>query len=181
MSTLIPSNDTSMVEQVIKGLLLPDNTLRKEAEVKLQSLLTQKEPLCICLTHLLTTSQDPLVQSYAAVITRKLFIVKDDEISSAIWKSFSTDSKTQIKTNLLSALTSQNTPQIKKKIINCVVNVFTCLTENEEKWPELLQYVVNGFKMELNESNLNIIELCLSILSSIYQIGFDELKDGVSL
>ena len=181
MSTLIPSNDTSMVEQVIKGLLLPDNTLRKEAEVKLQSLLAQKEPLCICLTHLLTTSQDPLVQSYAAVITRKLFIVKDDEISSAIWKSFSNDSKTQIKTNLLSALTSQNTPQIKKKIINCVVNVFTCLTENEEKWPELLQYVVNGFKMELNETNLNIIELCLSILSSIYQIGFDELKDGVSL
>ena len=76
------------------------NIARKEAEAKLTSLLANKEPLCLCLSQLLTTSNELLVQSYAAIIIRKLFIVKDDEISSDVWKSFKDESKTTIKANL---------------------------------------------------------------------------------
>ena len=101
-------SDIAMIEQIIKGLLLPDNTARKEAESKLTSLLANKEPLCICLSQLLNTSTDPLVQTYAAIIIRKLFIIKDDEVDSDIWKQFKPEAKTAIKANLLSTRLRQN-------------------------------------------------------------------------
>ena len=69
------TQDLAMIEQILKGLLLPDNNARKEAEAKLTSLLANKEPLCLCLSQLLTTSNELLVQSYAAIIIRdKRFI-----------------------------------------------------------------------------------------------------------
>ena len=161
-------SDIAMIEQIIKGLLLPDNTARKEAESKLTSLLPNKEPLCICLSQLLNTSTDPLVQTYAAIIIRKLFIIKDDEVDSDIWKQFKPEAKTAIKANLLSSLTSAKTKQIKKKICDALVNVFTALSENDEKWEELLRFIVAGFNLELNEANLPNIELCLTLLASVY-------------
>ena len=172
------TQDLAMIEQILKDLLLPDNNARKEAEAKLTSLLANKEPLCLCLSQLLTTSTELLVQSYAAIIIRKLFVVKDDEISSDVWKSFKAESKTAIKANLLTALTKTTDAALKKKISNALTNVFTCVTENEEKWEELLRFVVAGFNLELNEANLPNIELCLSLLASIYQTAYDDLKEG---
>ena len=171
-------SDIAMIEQIIKGLLLPDNTARKEAEAKLSSLLPNKEPLCICLSQLLNTSTEPLVQTYAAIIIRKLFIIKDDEIDSDIWKKFKPEAKTAIKTNMLSALTAAKTNQIKKKISDALVNIFTALSENDEKWEELLRFIVAGFNLELNEVNLPNIELCLTLLASVYGIAYDDLKEG---
>lgn len=174
-------SDVEMIEQILKGLLLPDNTARKEAEAKLSALLANKEPLCVCLSQLLSKSADPLVQTYAALIIRKLFIVKDDEISSDVWKAFSQASKDTIKANLLTSLTSAKTNAIKKKICDAIENIYICIEENEEKWEELLKFTVSGFNLELNEANLSNIELSLSLLARIYSIGYDQLKEGSNL
>ena len=172
--------DLQMIETMLKGLLLADNTQRKEAEAKLQTLLQTKEPLCICLSQILTTSTDPSVLTYAAIIIRKIFIVRDNEISSAIWVPFKPESKNLIKTNLVNALVKTTDKSIRKKICDAIVNVFTCLSENEEKWEDLLRLVVEGFKLELNQNNLDNIMLSLNLLSAIYGIAYDDLKGGIA-
>jgi hypothetical protein len=45
--------DINLVEQVLKGLMIPDNNLRREAEIKLGELMGNKGALCFCLSSIL--------------------------------------------------------------------------------------------------------------------------------
>jgi len=45
--------DIKLVEQVLKGLMIPDNNLRREAEAKLEELMSNKGGLCFCLANIL--------------------------------------------------------------------------------------------------------------------------------
>jgi hypothetical protein len=45
--------DIKLVEQVLKGLMIPDNNLRREAEAKLEELMSNKAGLCFCLANIL--------------------------------------------------------------------------------------------------------------------------------
>jgi hypothetical protein len=45
--------DIKLVEQVLKGLMTPDNKLRREAEVKLEELMGNKGGLTFCLANIL--------------------------------------------------------------------------------------------------------------------------------
>jgi len=46
---------------------------------------------------------------------------------------------------------------------------------------ELLKYIISNFNLELNENNLNSIELSLYLLSNIYGVAYDQLKEGIPL
>ncbi len=45
--------DIKIVEQILKGLMTPDNNLRREAEAKLGELMGNKNILCYCLANIL--------------------------------------------------------------------------------------------------------------------------------
>jgi hypothetical protein len=45
--------DIAIVEQTLKGLMIPDNNLRREAEVKLEELMGNRTGLIFCLSSLL--------------------------------------------------------------------------------------------------------------------------------
>lgn len=46
------NDDITMVELTLQGLMVPDNTLRREAEVKLEELMTSNRTgLVICLSN----------------------------------------------------------------------------------------------------------------------------------
>ena len=64
-------------EEMLKGLLLPDNEKRKKAEGQLQLCLSSnqnKEKLTVYCSLLLLKTTDLGVQQYCAIIIRKVFL-----------------------------------------------------------------------------------------------------------
>ena len=45
--------DMQIVEETLKGLMIPDNNLRRVAEAKLEELMTNKAGLVYCLSEVL--------------------------------------------------------------------------------------------------------------------------------
>ena len=176
------TNALSQCEQMLKNLLVPDDNIRKSAESQLQQGLQNnqsKEVLCLYCSQVLLNSTDLSVQLYCAIIIRKIFLVNDDSKNNII-KSFNLDNKNVLKNNLFNALVNNvQDKNLNKKIANAIVNVFTCLLENDEKWDELLKYIIGNFNLELSENNLNIFELSLYLLSNVYGVANDQLKEGI--
>lgn len=172
-------NDLVIVQQVLTGLLQPDNNTRKQAEMKLQEMMQNKEPLTIILSKLLTTNNQNEVLIYAAIILRKIYTVKDDQISNNDWSKLSQNAKTETKQNLLQSLTQNKDPKLKKKICDAICNIYVCISENEEKWEELLRYIISGLNLELNEANLSQIEVSLYLLAGVYFTAYDEMNEGI--
>ena len=176
------TNALSQCEQMLKNLLVPDDNIRKSAEIQLQQGLQNnqsKEVLCLYCSQVLLNSTDLSVKLYCAIIIRKIFLVNDDSKNDII-KSFNLDNKNVLKNNLFNALVNNvQDKNLNKKIANAIVNVFTCLLENDEKWDELLKYIIGNFNLELSENNLNIIELSLYLLSNVYGVANDQLKEGI--
>jgi len=171
-------------EQMLKGLLVPDNETRKKAEAQLQQCLSSnqnKEKLTLYCSLLLLKTTDLGVQQYCAIIIRKVFLPNEKEESNQFLKSLSPDSKNQLKLNLLNALQSITNNSIRKKIADATITFFTAIMENEEKWEEFLKYVISLFNLELNETNFANIELGLHLLSNVYSVAYDELKEGVQI
>ena len=170
-------------EDMLKNLLLPDNNVRKQAETQLQNCLSSpktKEILCLYCSVLLTKSTDLNVQTYCAIIIRKLFLPANDDKSSIV-KLITPENKSQIKQNLLVSLQNQTNFSLRKKIANAAISFFTALVESEEKWEEFLKYIISLFNLELNEANSQNIELGLHLLSNVYATAYDELKEGIQI
>ena len=176
------TNALSQCEQMLKNLLVPDDNIRKNAEIQLQQGLQNnqsKEVLCLYCSQVLLNTTDLSVKLYCAIIIRKIYLVNDDSKNDII-KTFNLDNKNVLKNNLFNALVNNvQDKNLNKKIANAIVNVFTCLLENDEKWDELLKYIIANFNLELSENNLNIIELSLYLLSNVYGVANDQLKEGI--
>ena len=171
-------------EEMLKGLLLPDNEKRKKAEGQLQLCLSSnqnKEKLTVYCSLLLLKTTDLGVQQYCAIIIRKVFLPNEKDETNEFFKAISADNKNQLKLNLLNALQNIANNSIRKKIADAAISFFTALMENEEKWEEFLKYIINLFNLELNETNFNNIELGLHLLSNVYSVAYDELKEGVQI
>ena len=171
-------------EQMLQGLLLSENDKRRIAESQLQECLSSnknKEKLTLyCSLLMLKTNNEGVIQ-YCAIIIRKLFLPKEKEETNELYKSFSIESKNQLKINLLNALQSITKNSMRKKISDACICFFAVIKENKERWDEFLKYIISLFNLELNETNFNNIELGLYLLSNVYSIAYDELKEGVQI
>ena len=171
-------------EEMLKGLLLPDNTLRNKAQSQLQTCLSNiknKEALSLYCSILLLKSTDLNVQTYCALILRKIFFTSEKEISNEAVKNFSNQNKSEIKKNLLLSIQNTQNKSLQKKIADASIKVYEGLIENEEKWDEFLKYIISLFNLELTEANYGNIELGLYLLSNIYSFAYDELNEGIKL
>ena len=157
---------------------------RKIAEAQLQQCLSSnqnKEKLTLYCSLLLLKSTDLGVQTYCAIIIRKVFLPNEKEETNELFKILSPDNKNQLKLNLLNALQSINNSSLRKKVADATICFFSLIQENEEKWDELLKYIISLFNLELNETNFSNIELGLHLLANVYSLAYDELKEGVQL
>jgi len=171
-------------ESMLKNLLVPDNTIRNQAQSQLAdclSTLPKKEALSIYCSLLLLNSTDLNVQNYCAIILRKIFLTSEKEISSEAVKNFSPKNKQDIKNNILLSLNKTTNKSLKKQIAEAAIRIYEGLYENEEKWDEFLKYVINIFNLDLTENNFDNIELGLFILSDIFSFAYDELKEGIPM
>ena len=176
--------ELSQCESMLKNLLVPDNTIRNQAQSQLAdclSSLQKKEALSIYCSLLLLNSTDLNVQTYCALILRKIFLTSEKEISNEAVKNFSAKNKEQIKNSLLLSLDKTTNKSLKKKISEAGIRLYEGLIENMEKWDEFLKYVINIFNLDLTEKNFDNIELGLFMLSEIFDFAYEELKEGIPL
>lgn len=172
------STDITIIEKTIQSLLLPNNVIRKQAEEQLSIWMQNKESLSIYLSHLLLSSSNSQVKTYCAIILRKIYLLTED-MESEVWVKISNESKPVIKTNLLTALIQNTDSNLKKKIVDAIIPIFSALIENDEKWDDLLMFTIKGFSLKLNEENFQAIGICLYLLAHIYNFAHDELKEGI--
>ena len=176
------SGELAQVELILKNLLISDNTIRNQAQAQLMdcfSSLQKKETLSLYCSVLLLNSSDLNVQTYSALILRKIFLTSEKEISNEAIKKFSAENKNTIKNNILQALDKTENKALKKNVAEAAIRVYEGLVENQEKWDEFLKYLINIFNLDLVEDNFQKIEFGLYILSNIFSFAYEELKEGI--
>ena len=176
------SNEYQLVEQIIKGLMNPNNEERKKNEAQLMDLMQKnKIGLVLCLTQILDLSTDSSCILYAAVIARKLIQVPEGESSNISWKSAPNDIKEQIKDNLMKVLIKCTDKNLKKKIGNIVGNLYETISFSEEKWDTVLKYIAEGFKLPLTPENALNIDSAVYMLSKVFPYATKELTPGIDV
>ena len=176
--------ELKVCEEMLKGLLLPDNEKRKVAEGQLQQCLSSNQnkiKLALYCSFLLLKSNDLGVNTYCAIIVRKVFLPNEKEEINELVKLISPEDKNQLKLNLLNGLQSIANNSLRKKVADASITFFESVIESKEKWDEFLKYIISLFNLELNEQNFTNIELGLHLLSNVYSIAYDELKEGVQI
>ena len=111
--------ELAQCEAMLKGLLLPDNNQRNKAQSQLQICLSNiqnKETLSLYCSLLLLKSTDLNVQTYCALILRKIFLTRNKEISNEAVRNFSNQNKSEIKKNLLSSIQTTQNKSLQKKL-----------------------------------------------------------------
>ena len=176
------NSECQLIEQILKGLMTPNNEERRKNESQLMELMNKnKIGLVLCLTQILNSTSDPSCALYAAVIARKLIQVPEGESCNSSWKSAPDDIKEQIKTNLMNVLIKCNDKNLKKKIGSIVGNLYESVSFNKEEWETVLKYIADGFKLPLTPENALNIESAVFILSKVFPYATKELTPGIDV
>ena len=166
-------------EQMLKDLLLNDNTKRKSAEEKLASCLSSiqnKAKLVLYCSQLLLKETDLGVQMYCAIIIRKVFLPNEKANPDGVFKSISFQEKEILKNNLMTALNNLTNKQVRKQIADATSTFFSVLVENNDKWIGLLEYSMNLLSSEITEENITNIEFGLHLITNLYSVASDDLE-----
>jgi hypothetical protein len=186
-------------EEMLKILLLPDNEKRKVGESQLQQCLISdpnRIQLTIYCSHILNRSTDLGVQTYCAIIIRKVFLQNENENKENLYKILTEEQKSIIKQNLINALQNMTNNSIRKKVSDAAICFFEFLVGNgpedeedeeekkendnkREKWDEFLKFIINLLILELNEQNYKNIELGLYLMSNVYALAHNQLKEEI--
>ena len=176
------SEESKMIEPILKNLLSPNNEERRKNEAQILELIKKnKIGLVLCLTQILNSSQEKEVVLYAAVISRKLLVVPENQNVNQNWVSAPNDIKEQIKTNLINALVKFTDKFMKKKIVDIIGVLYQSISKNEEKWEQVLKYIVEGFKLPLNSQNDLNIGSAVLLLSKIFRYATKDLTPGIDV
>ena len=176
------NEESKMIEPILKGLLTNNNEERRKNESQIMELMKKnKIGLVLCLTQILNSSEDSSVVLYAAVISRKLLLIPENKDVNPNWVSAPNEIKEEIKTNLMKALVKFTNKFMKKKIIDIIGILYQSISKNDEKWEQVLQYIVEGFKLPLTKENDFNIGSAVLLLSKIFRYAIKELTPGIDV
>ncbi|XP_063971757.1 importin-4-like isoform X1 [Lytechinus pictus] len=152
---------SSALEQILLKLLVPDNVVIQQGTEELKQAL--KSPGVVPeLCSVLTTSQNPQVRQFAAVLLRRLV---------RRWKKFSPDFHISLKQISLQVLQHEN----ERVVRNSVAQLAAAIARYEladQKWPEILQYIQEG----ATNPNPQQRELSSLLLSCIVSTSANHLR-----
>ena len=176
------NSDAKLIEPLLKGLLVNNNEERRKNESQLMDLIKQNRiGLVLCLTQILNSTTDSQAALYAAIISRKLLLIPENQTVNKNWTSAPENIKEEIKTNLMKALIKYNDKFMKKKIIDIISILYQNVSKNSEKWEQALQYIVEGFKLPINKNNDFNIGSAVLLLSKIFRYAINDLKPGIDI
>ena len=167
---------------MLRAILAPDNTARKQQEAELQSLrLNHPNELVLCLLSALRQVPEAGVRTLAAVLLRQM-VTALQASTSALWSKLTPAVKAAVKNTVLEAARAEPEKGVRKRIGDLVGELgATVLTDESEAWPELLPFLfqlVAGGEASLVASALHIFaglftfvhESLMQQKAEIYQI-----------
>jgi len=170
------TEEIKIVENILEGFLNPAKEIRDQAQMKFSELSQNFPALCFCLSKLVSESQNVKNKTFACVALRKLLEIKGNEIGNKKWENMDSNIKEEIKSNLINALVINTEPSLNNKICDTICGISSCVYESDEKWEQLIHYVITNFSMELTPQTMSATENSLSILSQIYFVCNEEMQ-----
>uniref|UniRef100_A0A671UIF1 Karyopherin (importin) beta 3 n=1 Tax=Sparus aurata TaxID=8175 RepID=A0A671UIF1_SPAAU len=137
---------TAMAEQqqfylLLGNLMSPDNNIRKQSEETYDTIPGQNK-----ITFLLQAIRDATaaeeVKQMAAVLLRRLLSSSFEEI----YPGLTLEMQTAIKTELLTSIQQESTPNIRKKVCDIAAELCRNLIDDDgnNQWPELLKFLFDS-------------------------------------
>uniref|UniRef100_A0A8C7NH41 TOG domain-containing protein n=1 Tax=Oncorhynchus mykiss TaxID=8022 RepID=A0A8C7NH41_ONCMY len=152
---------TAMAEQqqfyiLLGNLMSPDNDIRKQSEEAYDTIPGQTK-----ITFLLQAIRDAAcaeeVKTMAAVLLRRLLSSSFEEI----YPGLTVDMQTAIKTELVTSIQTEASPNIRKKVADIAAELCRNLLDDDgnNQWPELLKFLFDS----VNSDNVGLREAALHI------------------
>lgn len=170
------AEELKIVESILEGFLNHQKEIRDQAQLKFNELSTNFPALVFCLSKVILESQSMTNKTFACIALRKLVEVKNHEIGNPKWEKVEANLKETIKSNLLIALANNTENSLNSKICDTICSVASSVFELEEKWDDLINYVVSNFTAPFNAQNTKSIENSLNILSHVYLMAYEQLS-----
>ncbi|XP_049610535.1 importin-5 [Syngnathus scovelli] len=161
---------------LLGNLMSPDNNVRKQSEETYDTIPGQTK-----ITFLLQAIRDPSaaeeVRQMAAVLLRRLLSSSFEEI----YPGLTVDMQTAIKTELLTSIQQETSPNIRRKVCDIAAELTRNLIDDDgnNQWPEVLKFLfdsVNSDNVGLREAALHIFWNFPGIFGNQQQHYMDVIK-----
>ena len=135
---ILGAQDLTPFEQLIQGLMSPQNNVRSQAEVIFEACKAHQPDPCVQrLVQLLKSSQHVEVRSICAVLIRKALTT---EVDNKTWNALSPTTQLGVKQELLGMIKTETNRSTSKMVCDTVSELGATLME-ENQWPELLPFM----------------------------------------
>ncbi|KAM3821707.1 importin-4 isoform 2-T2 [Vipera latastei] len=149
------------LEQILALLLQPDNAVIQQATAQLKEVLKQPSALSH-LCHVMTHSQDPQIQQFAAVLLRRRL--------SKHWKKMAAADQEMLKTLVLNSLQRQTDHKVSLGLAQLAAVILK--NETLEKWPQMLQSIQHGARSR----DPSRCQMALLLLQSALDLDADQFS-----
>ncbi|XP_068446299.1 importin-5 [Clinocottus analis] len=141
---------------LLGNLMSPDNNVRKPAEETYDTILGQTK-ITFLLQAIRDASAAEEIKQMAAVLLRRLLSSSFEEV----YPGLTLEMQTAIKTELLTSIQQETSPNIRKKVADIAAELTRNLIDDDgnNQWPEVLRFLfdsVNSDSVTLRESALHI-------------------------
>ncbi|XP_070585747.1 importin-4 isoform X2 [Erythrolamprus reginae] len=149
------------LEQILALLLQPDNAVIQQATAQLKEVMKQPAALSH-LCHVMTSSQDPQIQQFAAVLLRRRL--------SKHWKKIGAADKDMLKSLVLTSFYKQTDHKVSLGFAQLAAVILK--NETLEKWPQLFQSIQHGARSR----DPNKCQMALLLLQSALELDPDQFS-----
>ncbi|XP_023822132.1 importin-5 [Oryzias latipes] len=141
---------------LLGNLMSPDNNVRKQAEETYDNIPGQNK-ISFLLHAIRDASAAEEVRQMAAVLLRRLLSSSFEEI----YPGLTLEMQTAVKTELLSSIQQESSPNIRKKVCDIAAELCRNLVDDDgnNQWPEVLKFLfdsVNSEDVGLREAALHV-------------------------
>lgn len=151
--------DSARFEALIAGLMSPDNSRRKMAELVFTQLKNQPDLCTQYLVNTLRRSAAKENRAFCALLLRKV-LTKEDPL---MWPRLSKQVQDMVKNELLVGLGEEQERDVCRKICHAVSELGVFAAEAEDGWQELVPMLVQL----LQSGTPGLMESALSIVSAL--------------
>ncbi|EGV64509.1 importin subunit beta-3 [Yamadazyma tenuis] len=197
MST-IPADINARLGELIKGLSSPDNSVRGEAEKKLENDWSDNQQVTILLVYLAEQAcmgETEYLRSFTAVLFRRIANKSPKPPTKFTDRNIgviSEESRLQIRQILLKAFVSESSNQVRHKLSDGIAEVAKEYTSQENSWPELLPALFSAAtnsNSSIRESAFRIFAAAPDIIGQrylnevlpVFNQGFQDPNDDVRI